>query len=135
MRKMTVSLENAELTGKVTGQTLTGWNNYWRAQIEAIGGDEEDETLVIHDETYETLWGVRMSMDAGSVWNVTGTSQLYSFTMEDGAQVQAAEGKALSIYVDCPMGNDLECYDISAGTQIEAFEPGASYQGVVIVAE
>ena len=135
MRKMTVSLENAELTGKVTGQTLTGWNNYGRAQIEAIGGDEEDETLVIHDETYETLWGVRMSMDAGSVWNVTGTSQLYSFTMEDGAQVQAAEGKALSIYVDCPMGNDLECYDISAGTQIEAFEPGASYQGVVIVAE
>ena len=135
MRKMVVSLENAELTGTVTGQTLTGWNNYWRAQIEAIGGNEEDETLVIHDETYETLWGVRMNMDAQSVWNADGTSQLYSFTMEDGAQVQAAQGKELSIYVDCPMGNDLECYDISAGTQIEAFEPGVLYQGVVIVAE
>lgn len=135
MRKMAVSLENAELTGVVSGMTLTGWNNYWRDQIESIGGDEEDETLVIHDETYETLWGVRMNMDAASVWNVSGTSQLYSFVMEDGAVVQPAEGLEMTIYVDCPMGNDMESYDIANGTQIEAFEPGVEYTGVVIVAE
>ena len=135
MRKMIVSLENAELTGKVTGTTLTGWNNYWKGQIEEIGGDEEDAKLVIHDDSYETLWGVRMSMDAASVWNVTDTSQLYSFTMEEGAAVKSAQGKTLTIYVDCPMGNDLESYDIQKGTQIEAFEAGVEYTGVVIVAE
>ena len=135
MRKMIVTLENAELTGEVMGTTLTGWNNYWKDQIEQIGGDEEDATLVIRDESYETLWGIRMNMDADSVWNVTGTSQLYNFTMEEGAQVQAAEGKTITIYVDCPMGNDLENYDYEAGTQIDAFEPGVLYEGVVILAE
>lgn len=135
MRKMDVSLENAELTGKVTGTTLTGWNNYWKEQLESINGDEEDALLVIHDEAYETVWGVRMSVDADSTWNITGTSQLYSFTMEDGATVQPAEGKSMTIYVDCTMDNSLESYDTASGTQIDAFEPGTEYSGVVIVVE
>ena len=135
MRKMIVGLENAELTGKVYGNTLTGWNNYWKDQIEAINGDEDDAKLVIHDEEYTTLWGVRMSVDAESVWNVTGTSQLYSLTVEDGAVIAPAEGKTMTIYVDCTMDNALESYDISAGTQIDAFEPGVEYSGVVIVIE
>ena len=135
MRKMDVSLENAELTGKVTGTTLTGWNNYWKEQLESINGDEEDALLVIHDEVYETVWGVRMSVDADSTWNVAGTSQLYSFTMEEGATVQPAEGKNMTIYVDCTMDNSLESYDTASGTQIDAFEPGTEYSGVVIVVE
>ena len=136
MRKMDVTLENAELTGKVMGTTLTGWNNYWKEQIESINGDENDALLVIHDEVYETLWGVRMSVDADSTWNVAeGTSQLYSFTMEDGATVQPADGKSMTIYVDCTMDNSLESYDTAAGTQIDAFEPGVEYSGVVIVVE
>lgn len=135
MRKMIVSLENAQLTGKVTGTTLTGWNNYWKDQIEHINGDEEDAKLVIRDDVYETLWGVRMTMDASSTWNVSGTSQLYSFSMEEGAVVNAADGKNLTIYVDCPMGNDMESYDITKGTQIDAFENGVEYTGVVIIAE
>ena len=91
--------------------------------------------LVIHDEVYETVWGVRMSVDADSTWNVAGTSQLYSFTMEEGATVQPAEGKNMTIYVDCTMDNSLESYDTASGTQIDAFEPGTEYSGVVIVVE
>jgi len=135
MRKMIVRLENAELTGAVTGTTLTGWNNYWKDQIEEMGGTKEDALLVIHDDTYENLWGVRMSMDKDSVWNVAGTSQLKEFAMEEGAVVQAAVGKKLTIYTDCTMDNALECYDISAGTQIDMFEPGVVYEGVVIMTE
>ena len=132
MRKMDVSLENAQLTGVVTGTTLTGWNNYWKDQIEQINGDEDDALLVIHDEVYESLWGVRMSVDADSTWKVTGNCQLYSFTMEDGAVVEPADGQTMTIYVDCIMDNALDSYDISAGTQIDAFEPGVEYSGVVI---
>ena len=135
MRKMVVSIENAELTGKVMGTTLTGWNNYWRAQLAEMDAAEGDEATAIRDEVYETLWGVRMSMDGTSVWNVTETSQLYSFTTAEGAVIQPAEGKTMTIYVDCTMGNDLEAYDTAAGTQIEAFEPGVEYSGVVIVVE
>ena len=135
MRKMVVSIENAELTGRVMGTTLTGWNSYWRAQLAQMDAAEGDEATAIRDEVYETLWGVRMSVDAASVWNVTGTSQLYSFVAEEGAVIQPAEGMTMTIYVDCPMGNDLESYDISAGTVIEAFEPGTEYYGVVIIAE
>ena len=76
-----------------------------------------------------------MSMDADSVWTVTGDSNLYSFTMEDGAVVQAAEGQNITIYVDCGMSNADEAYDISVGTQIDAFEPGVEYTGVVILVD
>ena len=147
MRKMVLSLENAELTGKVVGTTLAGWNSYWTAQVEelaaAAGGEASEEPFdteaallqCIYNDSYETLWGVRMSMDAGSVWNVTGDSNLYSFTMEEGAVVQAAEGCTMTIYVDCGMDNALEAYDTSVGTQIDAFEPGVEYSGVVILVE
>ena len=147
MRKMVLSLENAELTGAVVGTTLAAWNNYWTDAVAALPSDElssgSDEmsdleaTLKqrIYNDTYETLWGVRMSMDAGSVWTVTGDSNLYSFTMADGAAVRAPEGKSLAIYVGCGMSNDAESYDISTGTRIDAFEPGVEYTGVVIAVE
>ena len=145
MRRMIVSLENAELTGAVVGTTLAGWNNYWTAAIEALPEDElnsaaEGQTPLeatlqrrIYNDVYETIWGVRMSVDAGSVWNVTGDSNLYSLVVEDGAVIQGADGAALEIYVDCAMDNSLEAYDISAGTRIDAFEPGVEYSGVVIL--
>ena len=145
MRKMILSLENAELTGKVVGTTLEGWNSYWRDQVAQLPEDElsaaSDEmsavevTLqkIIYNDVYETLWGVRMSMDKDSVWTVTGDSNLYSFTMEDGAVVQAADGQSLEIWVDCGMDNSLTAYDTSVGTRIDAFEPGVTYSGVVIL--
>ncbi len=147
MRKMILSLEDAELTGAVKGTTLAAWNNYWTAAVSALPEDELNDatdtatalenTLKqrIYNDAYETLWGVRMSMDAGSVWTVTGDSNLYSFTMADGAVVKAPEGKSLAIYVDCAMDNALEAYDVSVGTRIEAFEPGVEYTGVVILVE
>ncbi|MBR4760013.1 MAG: hypothetical protein IK078_07705, partial [Lachnospiraceae bacterium] len=61
--------------------------------------------------------------------------QLYSFTAEDGAVIKPAEGKNMTIYVDCTIDNALEAYDTAAGTQIDAFEPGVEYSGVVIVVD
>ncbi len=145
MRKMTVSLENAELTGAVVGTTLAAWNAYWEDAVAALPEDELEEATddmtaleatlakVIYNDAYETLWGVRMSVDADSVWTVTGDSNLYSFVMEDGAAVQAADGAELTIYVDCAMSNDELAYDTSTGTRIDAFEPGVEYTGVVIL--
>lgn len=147
MRKMELSLENAQLTGAVKGTTLAAWNNYWTAQVEALSAEELTDSsgemadltealkTFIYNDTYETLWGVRMAMDASSVWTVTSDSNLASFTMEEGAVVQAPEGKTLAIYVDCAMRNDLEAYDTSVGTKIDAFAPGVEYTGVVIVVE
>ena len=147
MRKMDLALENAQLTGAVVGTTLTAWNNYWTEQVAALPAEELTDASgemaelsdalksFIYNDTYETLWGVRMTMDKDSVWTVTGDSNLFSFTMEEGAAVQAPAGKSLAIYVDCAMSNGLEAYDISAGTRIEAFEPGVAYSGVVILVE
>ncbi len=146
-RKMVLSLENAELTGAVVGGTVTSWNNYWNEVVASMPEEElteatEDMTAVeatlarcIYNESYDTVWGVRMAMDADSVWTVAGDSNLYSFTMEDGAVVKAPEGKTLAIYVDCGMSGSEAAYDTSAGTRIEAFQPGVTYTGVVILVE
>ncbi len=147
MRKMVLSLENAELTGKVVGTTLEGWNGYWRDLVAQLPEDEltaasgeqsaVDATLakIIYNDTYETVWGVRMSMDKDSVWTVTDTSNLFTFTMAEGAQVKAPAGSSLTIYVGCNMSNDAAMYDIESGTVIDAFEPGVEYAGVVILVE
>ncbi len=142
-RKMLLSLENAELTGAVVSGTCAAWNANIAAAIDA-DWTEYDEQLghtkdVVYatlcpNESYETVWGVRMRMDSSSVWNVTGDSSLYSFVMEDGAAVQGADGQEIAIYVDCAMDNSLETYDISTGRRIAAFDPGVEYTGVVIVA-
>lgn len=147
MRKMALSLENAELTGAVVGATVTGWNEYWNAVVDAMPADQLSEasdemdareaTLVkcIYNDAYDTVWGVRMALDGDSVWTVTGNSNLYSFTMADGAQVKAPAGKSLAIYVDCGMSGGKAGYDIAAGRRIEALEPGVEYAGVVILVE
>ncbi len=147
MRKMDLAFENAQITGAVKGTTLAAWNNYWTEQVEALPAEELGEASgemsaldtalqkFIYNDTYETMWGVRMTMDPTSVWTVTDDSNLYSFTMEEGAVVKAPEGKSLAIYVDCAMSNAQEAYDISVGTKIDAFEPGVEYSGVVILVE
>ena len=144
MRKMNLSLENAELNGAVVGTTLAAWNNYWREQVAAIPEDElpeasgemsgEDRALqyFIYNDSYDTLWGVRMTIDENSVWNVTGDSNLYSLTVADPACIT---GEGLEIYVGCAMSNDEEAYDISTGTKLDKLEAGKTYEGVVILVD
>jgi len=143
MRKMDLSLENATLTGKVVSTTLAGWNAYWTEQVEAIPEDELPEAsgemspldtakqTFIYNDSYETVWGVRMNIDADSVWNVTGNSSLYSLTVADPAAIQGD----VEIYVDCALSNDDLFYDWTTGTKIDALEAGKTYEGVVILAD
>jgi hypothetical protein len=139
---MDLNLENAQLNGKVVSGTCASWNaKYETIDMDALAAagvdlSETDEdtirTSFVYNDTYETIWGVRMTLDAASTWTVTGDSNLYSITVADGATVQAPEGKALAIYVDCAMSGDAVSYDKTSGTQIDAFEPGVTYTGVVI---
>lgn len=147
MRKMVLSLENTSLTGKVVSGTCASWNARWQTiedplpEMEAAGADvselsfdaEEIKASFIYNETYETVWGVRMSMDADSVWTVTGDSSLYSLTVAEGAQILAPEGQTLTIYTGVKMSGDDEFYDYTTGTQVDSLEPGKTYEGVVIL--
>ncbi len=142
MRKMDLSLENATLNGKVVSTTLAGWNSYWTERVEALPADEltdasgemaDLETALqtfIYNDSYETVWGVRMSIDADSVWNVTGDSSLYSLTVADPACIQGD----VEIYVDCALSNEDLFYDWTTGTKIDELEAGKTYEGVVILA-
>ena len=141
MRKMDLRLENAVLNGKVVSTTLAGWNAYWTEKVMALPAEEltdssgemaDLETALqtfIYTDSYETVWGVRMSIDADSVWNVTGTSSLYSLTVADPACIQGD----VEIYVDCALSNEDLFYDWTTGTKIDALEAGKTYEGVVIL--
>ena len=141
MRKMDLSLENATLNGKVVSTTLAGWNAYWTALVEALPAEEltdssgemaDLETALqtfIYNDSYETVWGVRMSIDADSVWNVTGDSSLYSLTVADPASIRGD----VEIYVNCELSNDDLFYDWTSGTKIDSLEAGKTYEGVVIL--
>lgn len=133
-RPMDVSLTATTLNGAVISGTCAGWNALW-TDVQDNGLAENFDAAKIYElltknESYETVWGVRLSLDEDSVWNVTGDSSLYSLTLADGAQIVLPDGA--EIYVDVDMSNGDLSYDASTGTQIAAFEPGVSYTGVVI---
>lgn len=140
-RKMVLSLENAELTGKVVSGTFAAWKQNisdfidagWTAYDEQLGHSKEAILgTLCYNDAYETIWGVRMSLDADSAWTVTGDSSLYSLTVADGAQIAAPAGHELEIYVDCGMNGSDQFYDYSTGTRVDSLGAG-EYTGVVIL--
>ncbi len=140
-RKMLLSLENASLTGAVVSGTCAAWNRSisdfidaeWSDYDEALGHSKEVVYATLcPDAAYETVWGVRMSLDGGSAWTVTGDSSLNSLTVADGAQIAAPAGHTLEIYVDCEMNGADEFYDYTTGTQVASLGAG-EYTGVVIL--
>ncbi len=140
-RKMDLALESATLTGAVVSGTCAGWIDYITGLVADLWTDECDEleldaatiieTLCPND-SYEAVWGVRMSIDADSAWIVTGDSSLYSLTVAEGAVIEAAEGLTLAIYVDCELSNDDLSFDYTTGTQVVSLTAG-EYTGVVII--
>ncbi len=139
-RKMVLSLENATLEGAVVSGTRAAWekNNAdfiaanWNDECDALGLSQQTILGELSpDAAYETVWGVRMSVDADSVWTVTGDSSLYSLEVAEGGQIAAPDGAALEIYVDCDMSNEDLVYDYATGTRVDSLGAG-SYSGVVI---
>ena len=147
MRKMTLTLQNTSLTGDVVSGTCASWNAKWSdpaaltAALEALGEDTADldaaelTAAFVRDEEYESFWGVSMTMDASSVWTVTGEASLAALTLEEGAVLQAPEGLVLKIYTDVPMTGGTAVFDAAAGTPVDELQPGVTYKNVVLRAE
>ncbi len=140
-RKMVLGLENATLTGAVVSGTCAAWNRSVSDLIDAQWTGCDDElghtkdvvyATLCPDAAYETIWGVRMSLDETSAWTVTGNSSLYSLTLANGAVIEAPAGHTLEIYVGCDMSGADEFYDYTTGTQVTNLAPG-TYEGVVIL--
>lgn len=140
-RKMVLKLENADLCGAVVSGTYAAWRQNISDFIDA-GWTDYDEQLghtkdvvlstLCYNDSYDTIWGVRLSLDADSAWTVTGDSSLYSLTVADGAQITAPAGHELEIYVDCAMNGSDVFYDHTTGTQVDSLGAG-EYTGVVIL--
>ncbi|MBR2717659.1 MAG: hypothetical protein IKD79_08000 [Oscillospiraceae bacterium] len=142
-RKMVLSLENARLTGAVISGTCAAWNrnlkdfvnSRWTAYDESLGHDKATVLAALcPDASYETVWGVRMSLDGTSSWTVAGDSSLHSLTLAPGAVLEAPAGCTLEIYVDCVMDGGSLFYDWTAGRRVESLDPG-TYTGVVILVQ
>jgi len=125
-RKMSLNLSGTSLTGKIVSGTMEAWNSLWSSYSTDI------QDALIQNEDYDSVWGVRMTVDADSSWVVTETSSLASLTVEDGASITAPEGYILTVYKDCDMDNDQSFYDTAAGTQVASLEAGVTYTGVVL---
>ena len=140
-RKMVLSLENASLTGAVVSGTCAAWNRSVSEFIDAEWTDYDDQlghtkeivyATLCPDAAYETIWGVRMSLDGDSAWTVTGDSSLNRLVVADGAVIEAPAGHSLEIYVDCAMNGADEFYDWTTGTRVDSLGAG-EYTGVVIL--
>ncbi|MCD8116629.1 MAG: hypothetical protein LUE21_05870 [Oscillospiraceae bacterium] len=153
-RKMVLTLSGTELTGAIVTGTLANWNENIEAEIaeawESIDPNVDAERTVGEvaeeagismentiatlekNDTYESFWGVRLTLADESVWTVTGTSSLAELTVEEGSVIQAADGAQIAIYVDVDMDNAMTEYDVTTGTQVDELTAG-TYENVVIV--
>ena len=80
-RKMNLSLENTVLTGAVVSGTCEQWNAKW-AQFK---GDAR--FCWAKDESWNTPYGVYMTLGKGSKWVAVGESSLNTLVIEDGAEL------------------------------------------------
>jgi len=80
-RIMTLTLENATLNGAVVSGTMEDWNSLWTAY------KKEDCNWLV-DTSWNTRYGVRMTVKKGAIWNVTGASSLSSLTVENGGSIK-----------------------------------------------
>jgi hypothetical protein len=79
-RRMTLTLDNTILTGKVVSGTVADWNALWTAY------DKADCNWLVDDD-FASYYGVELTVQNGAVWNVTGQSSLSSLTVAEGATV------------------------------------------------
>lgn len=79
-RLMTVELKNTTLSGNIVSGTMSDWNALWQDYDPA-------ETVWVVNDSYDTVLGVNLTLDAGAVWNVTGESSLTSLRVADGAVI------------------------------------------------
>jgi hypothetical protein len=104
-RRMTLTLDNATLTGKVISGTVTDWNALWTAY------DKEDCNWLVDDD-FASYYGVELTLQNGAVWNVTAQSSLSSLTVAEGATVNGV---------------------LIQDGQVVAIEPGKTYTGRLVV--
>lgn len=55
---------------------------------------------IIDPDGYNTVHGVNLTLNRGSVWNVTGESTLTALTISDSAALKAPAGKKLTMKVN-----------------------------------
>lgn len=77
-RRMTVELNDATLSGNIISGTMDSWNDQWNA-YGAVNW--------VVDDSYETQYGVELTVGKGGVWNVTGESTLTSLTVDEGGTI------------------------------------------------
>jgi hypothetical protein len=82
-RLMTVSVENSTLNAAVVSGTMEDWNGLWTKY------NKEDCNWLV-DTTYNTRYGVQLTLKKGATWNVTGASSLSSLTLENGATLKGS---------------------------------------------
>ncbi|MBQ9031616.1 MAG: hypothetical protein IJ106_09230 [Parasporobacterium sp.] len=148
-RRMSVTIgENGTLQGAVVSGTWQGWNDLWseetlRKVLQEDGYQEvpfageswvqevRENLIRSEDAAYaetENL-GADVTVTAGGVWIVTGTSTVSSLTLEEGAVLTVPEGMSLSIYVSADASNANPGYE--GGTLIAQPEPG-TYENVIL---
>lgn len=91
-RDMYISLTGTSLTGKIVSGMVGEWYNLCR--------EKGFETYIIDSDGYKTIHGVNLTLNSGSVWNVTGESKLTALTINDGTIIKAPAGKKLTIKVN-----------------------------------
>jgi hypothetical protein len=81
-RIMTLSLDSGTaLKGAVVSGTVEDWNKLWTAF-------KKEDCKWVQNDSWNTYYGVQMTVKKGATWEVSGPSSLSSLTVENGGTVK-----------------------------------------------
>ena len=104
-KNLSMTLNAAHIIGRISAAKAaykTGLTTITKENCEELGEITETPAPAVNN-------GVIVSMDAESVWTVTGTCYLTALQMQEGAKLQTREGRTLTMWVDGA------CVEIRAG--------------------
>ncbi len=93
---LAVNFKNAKLTGVISSATAA-----YREGLTLIDVRNDEELCDVTQTPAEAVNnGVIVTIDAASVWTLTGDAYLTSLTLEEGAVLSGADGKTVKMTVD-----------------------------------
>ncbi len=95
-KNLDIRIENATVNGIISAATAA----YKGGLTQITRENREELSNITQTPAPPVNNGVIVTVAAGGVWNVTGTSYLTRLTIETGGEVKGAEGKTLTMTVD-----------------------------------
>ena len=115
-REMLVNLDGTTLTGRIDWTDVDDWNTLW-GEDGVLG-----QGTYQYDDSYETVWGPVVTLQNGSVWNVTEISYVKDLIVDDTSTVNGTIEEVEDGFIVTPAEGESQEGESGGGLALQTEE-------------